>query len=339
MYVCLLTWLILSISCLTAPGAGFVLPANVTVSATTHRDPLTIVTGYFRVPGKRSDTIYLHNMLRTLHVNASYHFFYHDEDVREIATMARSNYSGKTVFTYLPMDTIQSMMFGEGEEFLKNKVIFQSLHHNPFSWPLILIWLSKFNFLRMSLEMNPFQSEWFMWLDVGLNALRYGEGVPQTAFPDPTKLAAMPRDKVVYSSVREWTASCMTGAFLLHASFVPVFGALFDKELLPTCFGRKNDICMEPRLPNSKRARHCRSGCMDDQAYMRWLMHVRPGYFSEVKCSHHYNTNLTAKLVQSDAHVDYCGHVTHCGWAGLLASLYTEPTSEIGMCIKNADFC
>lgn len=308
---------------------------NFATTSTNHRDALTMVTGYFKVPSKRPVSSYLKHMNNTLRINASFHVFYQDDDVREAIELARMPYPGKTVYTRVMAEDVQGMLFGYGSKGLKHRGFFETGHHFNFSWTLILVWLSKLNLLRLSAATNPFHSSWFMWQDVTLNALRWGEGVPQLAYPDITKLEALPRDKVIFSMVHVWTADCNTGGFLMHADFVPKFSEHYHKHLGKACFHHTHEkICMKPTLNISAKVL-CRDACMDDQAYMTHLRKLRPDYFAHVKCTHKFNSQV--KTV--DENTNYCGDVMHCGWAGLFASLFPQPASEIGMCTKNPWFC
>jgi hypothetical protein len=65
-----------------------------------------------------------------------------------------------------------------------------------------MIWSEKSNFLKRAIELNPFQSEYFLWVDIGCFR------VPNTKYinwPNPDKVAALDKCKVLMLSVVPFT--------------------------------------------------------------------------------------------------------------------------------------
>jgi hypothetical protein len=75
--------------------------------------------------------------------------------------------------------------------------------HCP-SIELNLIWNEKIFMMQKAHDINPFNSEWFKWVDAGICIYR-NEKPPNMTFPDPQKLAKLPKDKFIYSSAYEYT--------------------------------------------------------------------------------------------------------------------------------------
>lgn len=92
--------------------------------------------------------------------------------------------------------------------------------HNLF---LYMIWNEKSNFLKRAIELNPFNSDYFLWVDIGCFRL------PNTEFlnwPNPKRIEEIPKDKVLLLSVEP---------------FSPIELSIYKLEDLPN-FQRANRI-------------------------------------------------------------------------------------------------
>jgi hypothetical protein len=61
-----------------------------------------------------------------------------------------------------------------------------------------MIWAEKSHFLKRAIELNPFQSDYFLWVDIGCFR------VPNTEYlnwPNPEKIAQQDKNKVLLLSV------------------------------------------------------------------------------------------------------------------------------------------
>ena len=79
----------------------------------------------------------------------------------------------------------------------KNQMITDS-RHCP-SIELNLIWNEKIFMIQRALKINPFSSNYFCWVDAGINVYREIKP-PSTYFPNLDKLNKLPEDKFIYCS-------------------------------------------------------------------------------------------------------------------------------------------
>ena len=107
----------------------------------------------------------------------------------------------------------------------------QRIGHNPF---LYMIWNEKFHFMKRAIELDPFQSNYFMWVDIGCFR------VPNTRFihwPNPQRLSTLDKTKVLVLSVvpfteQEWRCNLETLPSFQHCNRIGagIFGG--GKEVL-----------------------------------------------------------------------------------------------------------
>jgi hypothetical protein len=113
--------------------------------------------------------------------------------------------------------------------------------HCP-SIELNLIWNEKLFMIQKAYEINPFNSEWFQWIDAGICIYRY-ECPPTILYPDLNKVNHLPKDKFICSSsygcyepdlVRQDNYyHHISGTFLLHKfiihDFINIYKYYLDK--------------------------------------------------------------------------------------------------------------
>lgn len=194
--------------------------------------PLTIVSGYWDVPNKH-DLNFVRWFKNTLRINCPYVFF-GTKDTIELAQLYRDT---------LPTHYVEC----ELEEFYtykyKDKMI-THLRHCP-SAELNMIWNEKLFFIEKAFHLNPFQSEFFAWVDAGICTYRY-EAPPSKPFPNLEKLATLPKDKFIFTSSdnteyepeRLFTYyHYVSGTYVLHKSIISkmisLYKEYFDKTLQP----------------------------------------------------------------------------------------------------------
>jgi hypothetical protein len=114
--------------------------------------------------------------------------------------------------------------------------------HCP-SVELNLVWNEKIFMLEKAHLLNPFNSEWFKWIDAGICTYRYLYP-PQTVFPNLEKMKKLPADKFIYSSSQPYNENSVkntnyyhhiSGTYILHKNvinqFVTIYKAYFDRLL------------------------------------------------------------------------------------------------------------
>ena len=102
--------------------------------------------------------------------------------------------------------------------------------HCP-SIELNLIWNEKIFLIQKAIELNPFKTEYFMWMDAGMSSFR-NRMPPSIPFPNINKLNNLPKDKFIYSSSHNFTYNekFIKGQYHLHHHVSGTY--LFHKNII-----------------------------------------------------------------------------------------------------------
>jgi hypothetical protein len=110
--------------------------------------------------------------------------------------------------------------------------------HCP-SVELNLIWNEKIFMIQKAYEINPFNTEWFKWIDAGLCIYR-DIRPPNKVFPDAEKLMKLPNDKFIYSESFPYNISLLkgtgdyhhvSGTYIIHKTFINKFVELYKSYM------------------------------------------------------------------------------------------------------------
>ena len=149
----------------------------------------TIVTAYFKLPkAKQPHSKYIEWMQNMLMIQAPMLIFCDEESLLEIQTFRGTIFPTKIIV----------MSFSEFFSY-HYFLIFTKDHekyHDPY---LYLIWNEKSHFLKIAAEQNYFQTDFFLWVDIGCFR------IPNTKYihwPDSSKF---PLDKILLLLVRPFT--------------------------------------------------------------------------------------------------------------------------------------
>jgi hypothetical protein len=141
-------------------------------------DNITLVTAYFKMSNKYNDSLYiewierfLKNYQKNIVIFTSIESFYFIQELRK-------DFKEKTVII---LSSIESFyVYKYYDYFVKdyNRDIEKS-YHNP---NLFLIWNEKLKFVEKAIKLNPFNSSYFMWCDIGMiredNYIKYLKTFP-----------------------------------------------------------------------------------------------------------------------------------------------------------------
>ena len=187
---------------------------------------LTCVSGFWNINNKHGNQ-YITWFQHSLKINCPYVFFADKETIEMI----------KPFRDGLPTFYIECKI----EDFVtyayKDKMITHPIHCP--SVELNLIWNEKIFFIQKALKINPFNSDFFCWVDAGLCTYRT-ISPPSTPFPDITKLNKLPKDKFIYTSSNSYNESevlnnnyyhHVSGTYILHKTIVNDVATLFSTYL------------------------------------------------------------------------------------------------------------
>ena len=188
---------------------------------------LTCVSAYFPVKNKY-DNKYLEWFNNSLCINCPYIFFTTSESIELIKSFR------KELPTYYIECTIEEFYTYQ----YKDRMIHDS-YHCP-SVELNLIWNEKIFMLQKAYELNPFNSEWFHWIDAGICIYRDVKP-PDTLFPNEEILTTLPKDKFIYSSSNLYEESSVSTenyyhhiagtSYLLYKDMIPLFKDMYKEYI------------------------------------------------------------------------------------------------------------
>jgi hypothetical protein len=188
---------------------------------------MTCVSGYWGVKNKHGGmyTNWFHN---TLQINCPYVFFADKETIELIKTYRQ------TLPTYYVECCIEDFVTYT----YKDRMITHPTHCP--SVELNLIWNEKIFLIKKALELNPFCSDFFCWVDAGICTYR-NKHPPNTPFPDIEKLKQLPKDKFIYSSscpyketdvlTNNYYHHISGTTYILHKNIIHTFTELYKNYL------------------------------------------------------------------------------------------------------------
>lgn len=179
---------------------------------------LTCVSGYWKIKNKHNNKFedWFNN---TLKFKCPYVFFSNKETIKLI-----KKYRGDLPTHYIECDIKDFKTYK-----FKDRMITHP-KHCP-SIELNLIWNEKIFLIEKAIELNPFKSEYFMWMDAGMSCFR-NKMPPPIPFPNINKLDKLPKDKFIYSSSHNFTYNekFVKGHYHLHHHVSGTY--LFHKNLI-----------------------------------------------------------------------------------------------------------
>lgn len=186
----------------------------------------TCVSAYWSIKNKHNDK-YNEWFNNTLAVNCPYVFFSNKEGIEFIRQFRKGL---PTHFIELEITDFYTYKY---KDILKTDP-----EHCP-SAELNLIWHEKIFLVKRASELNPFNSEWFHWIDAG-HCIYRNEAPPLSVFPNIEKIDKLPRDKFIYSSSYDYDETQVSitnyyhhvsGTYLIHNSFINKFIDIYKEYL------------------------------------------------------------------------------------------------------------
>jgi hypothetical protein len=193
------------------------------------------VSGYWKINNKHGNKFdnWFNN---TLHINCPYIFFCSKEMI-DIIKKYR-----KDLPTYFIEYDIKDFVTQE----YKNKMIVHKIHCP--SLELNLVWNEKIFLLKKALEVNPYKSEFFVWVDAGISLYRDNHP-PNKLFPNKEKIKLLPKDKIIYSSSYPYVEECVLlnnyyhsisgTSYMLHKNIINTIAVLY-KEYMEKLVNKNN---------------------------------------------------------------------------------------------------
>jgi hypothetical protein len=146
---------------------------------------LTVVSCFYLINNKYKDN-YRFWLKNSLKINAPYVFF----GTKETIEMAKSIRKNLPTY-YIDLEIINFETYKYIDYIVEDHV------HCP-SRELAMIWLNKLFFIKRAVEINPFNTEQFAWVDAGIYFYR-NLHPPLKTF-DEEKIKKLPTDRFIFSS-------------------------------------------------------------------------------------------------------------------------------------------
>jgi hypothetical protein len=187
---------------------------------------LTCVSGFWNVKNKYNEKYFVW-FTNTLKIQSPYVFFSDKEGI-EIIKKFRQDYPTY----YIECNIEDFYAFKYKEKFVTHEV------HCP-SVELNIIWNEKIFLLQKAYHINPFNTEFFMWMDAGICIYR-NIAPPNIPFPNINKLKKLPIDKFIYCSSGKYIEKKVSrkkyyhhisGVFILHKNIIDKFLELYKKYM------------------------------------------------------------------------------------------------------------
>jgi hypothetical protein len=194
----------------------------------------TIVTCYFELPFSKHNNLsynkyndWIKNMLK---INNNMVIFCDAKSLPFIRDLRRDKIdktkiieiSFQQFYTYKYSNVFLKQYESDPEKFIG---------HNIF---LYMIWNEKSNFLKLAIEMNAFNDDYYLWVDMG--CFRYETDLFLN-YPNPAKIQQQDKSKVLLLSVIPFTEN------ELNTDYLPDFTKL--NRISGTIFGGGKEILLE----------------------------------------------------------------------------------------------
>lgn len=194
----------------------------------------TIVTGYFKLTkSKATHDKYLEWMSNMLSIQTPMVIFCDEVSSHTIIELRKEQLEN----TRIIITNLNNFYCYKYIHYFKEHLLLDSERNRGHSVELYMIWAEKSNFLKQVSELNPFSSDFFLWVDIGCFRK------PNTEFlkwPNAEKVNLLPRDKILLLSVIPFTPSELNVSELhnlpsfQHTNRIgaPIFGGFKDALLI-----------------------------------------------------------------------------------------------------------
>lgn len=154
-------------------------------------DECTIVTAFYDFPKKKHTSNSYINWINNFLPNVdSYMVIFTDNKSYDFLHNLRKNYLDKTVILIVPLENLFCY------KFIKYWEIDYGRDHERVHDPLLyIIWNEKTMFMQKALEMNPYNTDFYAWTDIGM--VREQGYIPYiTKYPNKEIMKTLRKDKI-----------------------------------------------------------------------------------------------------------------------------------------------
>ena len=165
------------------------------------KNECTVVTAYFDFPIKKNSTHSYLNWIKNFLPNTdAYMIIFTDEKSRDMISNLRKNYEEKTKIIKTELTDFYCHKYMDYWDKDFNRDHENSYHHQY----LYMIWNEKSNFLNVSINYNPFDTEFYMWCDIGMVRSEYTIKYI-SSFPNKNTIEKLNKNKVYLLNIQPFS--------------------------------------------------------------------------------------------------------------------------------------
>jgi hypothetical protein len=190
--------------------------------------PLTVVSGYWKIKSKHTDEDYDKWFKNTLVLNAPYVFFHGDDETKNRISKFRGD--------------LETVFIKRNIEDFKSAKTYDDKWTHDYHLPdprLGKIWTEKVKMVDEAIKLNPYNSEWFAWIDAGNSYYRTMKPSAEK-WPSLEVLSKLPKDKIIFAETNEAEHDFAGGVFMYHKDIANEVSKVFYEEY-SSCGGRYDD--------------------------------------------------------------------------------------------------
>lgn len=189
---------------------------------------LTIVSGYWIIKNKHGNKFIDQWFKNTLRINCPYVFFGDKETIQIVKTFRNQL---PTHYVELPIKDFKTSKYWD------------TIGTHPIHCPskeLNMIWNEKIYLIQKASQINPFNSNFFAWVDAGISIYR-DKSPPTSTFPNINKLNHLPCDKFIFSSsdnpefnpsaIGKYYHYVSGTSYLIHITMIDKFADMWTEYL------------------------------------------------------------------------------------------------------------
>jgi len=164
------------------------------------QEKATIVTAYFEIPrSKHTHELYDGWIKNMLSIDNPMVIFCCSKSYEKIKKI-RENHLSQTIIIPTSFEEFYTFRYFSVFEEQQKMDMETSIGHNTY---LYMIWNEKIHFLKRALEMDPFQTDYFLWVDMG--CFRESLKPAYQKWPCPKKIAQLEKNKVTLMEVHPFS--------------------------------------------------------------------------------------------------------------------------------------
>lgn len=168
-------------------------------------DECTIVTAYYEFPKKKhTSNSYLEWITNFLPIVDSFMIIFTDEQSYEKLYKLRSRYLEKTAIIIKPLEQLYCYKFIDywDKDFERDH---ERIHHQN----LYIIWNEKSMFMLHALKINPFNTDYYAWTDIGMvRDIDYISYISK--YPNKDIIKTLKKDKIYLLNLNDFTEKELT---------------------------------------------------------------------------------------------------------------------------------